>query len=142
MPKRGYGVTQSAVDTQKRATIIRGRGEKFILSRVEGNPSLSAFATPKRGYGVTQSAVDTQRRATIMFYVYSLNCSNGSYVGCTDNLKERLERHKKGNVPATVKRLPLNLEFYIALKDRYKAFELEKYLKSASGRAFIKKHFL
>ena len=35
----------------------------------------------------------------------------------------------------------MNLEFYIALQDKYKAFELEKYLKSGSGRAFIKKHF-
>jgi len=43
-------------------------------------------------------------------------------------------------VPATVKRLPLELDFYFAIKDKYKAFRLEKYLKSGSGRAFIKKH--
>jgi len=61
-------------------------------------------------------------------------------MGCTDNLQDRLRRHKKSEVPATVKRLPLELDFYFAIKDKYKAFRLEKYLKSGSGRAFIKKH--
>jgi predicted GIY-YIG superfamily endonuclease len=61
-------------------------------------------------------------------------------VGCTDNLVDRLVRHKKGNVPATVDRLPIGLDFYVATANKYIAFKLEKYLKSASGRAFIKKH--
>jgi len=30
---------------------------------------------------------------------------------------------------------------YFTIKDKYKAFQFEKYLKSGSGRAFIKKHF-
>ncbi len=77
-----------------------------------------------------------------MYYVYSLKCKDGFYVGCTDNLKDRLDRHQKGHVPATVKRLPVELDFYFATRDRYKAFEFEKYLKSGSGRAFIKRHFV
>ncbi|KKU02191.1 MAG: excinuclease ABC C subunit domain-containing protein [Candidatus Amesbacteria bacterium GW2011_GWA2_47_70] len=37
-----------------------------------------------------------------MYYVYILSCSgNKPYTGCTDNLKERIERHNKGYVPAT-----------------------------------------
>ena len=76
-----------------------------------------------------------------MFYVYSLKCKDGFYVGCTNDLKDRLSRHKKGQVPATAKRPPLSLEFYCAINDKYKAFEFEKYLKSGSGRAFTKKHF-
>ena len=77
-----------------------------------------------------------------MYYVYSLKCEDGFYIGCTDDLRGRLERHQKGHVPATAKRLPIELEFYFGIKDKYKAFEFEKYLKSGSGRAFIKKHFL
>ena len=77
-----------------------------------------------------------------MFYVYSLKCKNGYYVGCTDNLKERTTRHEKGCVPATANRLPVDLEFYFAISDKYKAFKFEKYLKTGSGRAFVKKHFL
>jgi len=77
-----------------------------------------------------------------MYYVYSLKCKDGYYIGCTDNLKERIERHQKGYVKATSKRLPAELDFYFAIKNKYKAFEFEKYLKSGSGRAFTKKHLL
>lgn len=76
-----------------------------------------------------------------MYYVYSLKCKDGHYIGCTENLKDRLDRHEKGQVPATAKRLPIKLDFYVAIEDKYKAFGFEKYLKSGSGRAFIKKHF-
>ena len=75
-----------------------------------------------------------------MYYIYSLKCKDGYYIGCTDDLQDRLDRHKKGHVPATANRLPITLEFYFATEDKYKAFEFEKYLKSGSGRAFMKKH--
>lgn len=76
-----------------------------------------------------------------MHYVYILKCADKKlYYGCTHNLKERFERHANGYVPATADRRPVELEFYFALKDKYKAFEFEKYLKSGSGRAFFKKH--
>lgn len=77
-----------------------------------------------------------------MYYVYSLRCKEGYYVGCTDNLQDRIERHQKGNVPATAKRLPVKIDFYFAINDKYKAFEFEKYLKSGSGRVLINKHFV
>ncbi len=77
-----------------------------------------------------------------MYYVYSLKCKDGYDVGCTNDLKDRIERHKNGHVPATADRLPIELDFYVAMKDRYKAFEFEKYLKSGSGRAFVNKHFV
>ncbi len=76
-----------------------------------------------------------------MYYVYSLKCKDGYYVGCTDNIDGRLDRHGKGDVPATANRLPINLAFYFTIEDKYKAYEFEKYLKSGSGRAFLKKHF-
>ncbi len=77
-----------------------------------------------------------------MYYVYSLKCKDGFYIGCTDDIQDRLNRHQKGYVPATANRLPAQLEFYLAIENKYKAFEFEKYLKSGSGRAFIKKHFI
>lgn len=75
-----------------------------------------------------------------MYYVYSLRCKDGFYVGCTNNLKERIERHKKGHVDSTKDRLPVKLVFYVVLDDKHTAFKFEKYLKSGSGRAFIKRH--
>jgi len=77
-----------------------------------------------------------------MYYVYSLKCKDGYYVGCTDNLKDRLKRHQNGQVQATENRLPIKLDFYFATSNKYIAFNFEKYLKSGSGRAFIKKHFI
>lgn len=76
-----------------------------------------------------------------MYFVYSLKCKDGYYVGCTDDVVDRLDRHQKGDVQATANRLPITLEFYFAIEDKYKAFEFEKYFKSGSGRAFINKHF-
>ena len=75
-----------------------------------------------------------------MYYIYSLKCKNGYYIGCTNDLKDRIYRHQNGYVPATAKRLPIELEFYFAIRNKYKAFEFEKYLKSGSGRAFAKRH--
>lgn len=76
-----------------------------------------------------------------MQYVYVLLCSdNSTYIGCTDDLKSRLDRHIAGNVPATTDRRPLKLLNYFAFSNKYTAFNFEKYLKSGSGRAFLKKH--
>ena len=86
------------------------------------------------GFGEMKSA---------MWYVYLLKGSDRrTYTGCTSDLKDRFERHKKGNVPATKGRLPVKLISYFAFNDKYKAFEFEKYLKSASGRAFLKKRLI
>ncbi len=76
-----------------------------------------------------------------MYYVYSLKCKDGYYLGCTDNIEDRIKRHKNGQIPATANRLPITIDFYLAIDDKYKAFRLEKYLKTGSGRAFIKRHF-
>jgi len=76
----------------------------------------------------------------MFYYVYILKCKDGFYVGCTSDLKERVTRHQKGQVPATAKHLPVELTAYFAFKDKYVAFEFEQYLKSGSGRAFLKKH--
>ncbi|MBU4016428.1 GIY-YIG nuclease family protein [Patescibacteria group bacterium] len=76
-----------------------------------------------------------------MYYAYILLCcDNKTYVGGSDNLKERVERHKMGYVPATKNRLPVRLIAYFAFVDEHVAFAFEKYLKSGSGRAFMKKH--
>lgn len=75
-----------------------------------------------------------------MYYVYLLKCRDGFYTGCTSNLKDRIKRHNDGRVPATVNRLPVKLIIYIAFQNKYAVYNFEKYLKSGSGRAFIKKH--
>ena len=78
-----------------------------------------------------------------MWYVYILKCSDNSYyTGCTNNLKERLVRHNKGQVHYTKDKLPPELLTYTAFRDKYKAFAFEKYLKSGSGVAFRNKRLV
>ena len=77
------------------------------------------------------------------YYVYILKCNDGRpYIGCTNNLKDRIERHKKGYNKYTKGHLPVILSFYCCFIDKYSAFDFEKYLKSGSGRAFINKHIV
>ncbi|PJE67207.1 hypothetical protein COU95_03620 [Candidatus Shapirobacteria bacterium CG10_big_fil_rev_8_21_14_0_10_40_9] len=78
-----------------------------------------------------------------MYYVYLLKCADGqTYLGCTNNLKARLKRHEQGNIPATAKRLPVRLISYFGFSNKYKAFEFERYLKTGSGRAFLRKRLI
>ena len=78
----------------------------------------------------------------LMHYVYILQSSVDEkrfYTGLTDNLRERLQNHNAGRVRHTAKWKPWRLKSYIALSDRMRAAEFEPYLKSASGRAFVRK---
>lgn len=73
-----------------------------------------------------------------MWYVYLLICSNGkTYIGCTNNLKDRLHRHRKGHVSSTKDRLPVKLIAYFAIRDKSKAYAFEKFLKTGAGRVFL-----
>ena len=77
-----------------------------------------------------------------MFYVYilqSIAFPDRYYVGITEALKTRLITHNAKEVPHTSKYAPWRLKTYIAFSDKKQAFEFEKYLKTASGRAFAKK---
>lgn len=71
-----------------------------------------------------------------MAYVYFLKERHGQlYIGSTNNLKKRLEEHKKDKPD-------FKLLAYIAVENEYKARELEKYFKTGSGRAMLRKRIL
>jgi len=61
------------------------------------------------------------------------------YVGLTDDLRSRLQKHNNGDVSHTAKFRPWKIIIAIAFADRERAAEFERYLKTASGRAFAKK---
>jgi putative endonuclease len=74
-----------------------------------------------------------------MKYVYllqSIEFPDQTYVGLTDDLRARFSAHNKGRSPHTDKYKPWRLVSYVAFSDERKAIEFERYLKSASGRAF------
>jgi putative endonuclease len=74
-------------------------------------------------------------------YVYILESLDSLhfYVGITDDLRARLAKHNAGEVPHTSKFGPWRLKTYVAFSNAKQAVAFERYLKSASGRAFAKK---
>jgi predicted GIY-YIG superfamily endonuclease len=79
-----------------------------------------------------------------LFYIYILQSEVDParfYTGLTEDLRSRLKHHNSGRILHTAKWKPWQLKTYIALGDRHRAVRLERYLKSASGRAFAKRHF-
>jgi putative endonuclease len=83
-----------------------------------------------------------RRLAEPMRYVYlleSINHPNERYIGLTDDLRPRFRAHNAGRSPHTSKFRPWRLVTYIAFSDEQKAIDFERYLKSASGRAFANK---
>jgi predicted GIY-YIG superfamily endonuclease len=78
------------------------------------------------------------------YYVYILRSDlepERFYVGQTQDIKKRVSRHIRGEITSTAKYRPWKIQTAIALDEPSKAVDFERYLKSASGRAFAKKRF-
>ena len=78
-----------------------------------------------------------------MIYVYLLQSHTSPdqrYVGLTTDLKRRLTEHNAGKSHFTSRFIPWRLVTYIAFSDQAKATAFERYLKSGSGHAFLRKH--
>jgi len=60
----------------------------------------------------------------------------------TNNLKRRLKEHRSGSSRYTNQFLPIYLKSCIIVGSRNHAESLEKYFKSGSGIAFMKKRIL
>lgn len=79
-----------------------------------------------------------------LYYVYllrSIKNSQHTYIGHTDNLKQRLETHNSGGSIHTMSYRPWELILFLGFKEKLQATAFEKYLKSGAGRAFAKKRF-
>ena len=77
-----------------------------------------------------------------MVYVYileSLAEPGRFYIGVTSDLRARVRKHNSRAVAHTSKYAPWRIKTYMAFSDRDRALHFERYLKSASGRAFAKK---
>ena len=68
-------------------------------------------------------------------------CRSGAVLrrNSTDDLRARVRSHNAGQVAHTSKHKPWKVITYMAFSDESRAFAFEKYLKTASGRAFAKK---
>ena len=64
------------------------------------------------------------------------------YVGVTSNIQQRMETHNSGGSLYTAPHRPWRLAVALEFPTEAQALDFEKYLKSGSGRAFAKRHFL
>jgi len=79
-----------------------------------------------------------------MKYVYLIESESypaRHYTGSTVDLRRRMSDHNSGQSAHTSKYMPWKLAAYFAFADAHKADRFETYLKSGSGRAFIRRHF-
>jgi len=79
-----------------------------------------------------------------MFYVYIIKSKNYSkhYTGITADLRKRFQDHNSGKSPYTAQYKPYIMSWYCGFSEKNNAYKFEQYLKSGSGIAFLKKHFL
>jgi len=78
------------------------------------------------------------------FHVYmleSLSTQDRHYVGLTENLEARFRKHNAGEVTHSSRHRSWRIKTAVAFTNETRARTFERYLKSASGRAFAKKHF-
>ena len=81
--------------------------------------------------------------STMWHYVYVLENNEGrQYVGFTENLKKRLEKHNNGEVLHTSKYRPWQLKCACSFPTKEQAVSFEKYLKSGSGTMFRYRHLV
>jgi putative endonuclease len=83
----------------------------------------------------------TYINASDMFhYVYILRSlkDNKFYVGYTVDLRKRLKEHQQRIVTSTKSRVPFELIFYEAYRNKYDAIRREKYLKTSKGKSTVR----
>ena len=77
-------------------------------------------------------------------FVYVLRSdadASQSYVGLTSDTNQRLKWHNHGPTGHTLRYRPWSLVVAIEFRTEAIARRFEKYLKSGSGRAFVRRHF-
>jgi predicted GIY-YIG superfamily endonuclease len=75
-------------------------------------------------------------------YVLRSEIDNRPYVGVTCNVRQRLETHNSGGSEYTAPYRPWRLAVALSFPNEQAALAFERYLKTGSGRAFAKRHFV
>lgn len=79
-----------------------------------------------------------------MYYVYLLKSQrfNETYVAINSNLRQRFTDHNAGRSKHTSEYRPWDLIVYTAFTSKKEAIAYERYLKTGSGIAFLRRHYL
>ncbi len=98
---------------------------------------------PQREEGLLMQ--ETHRNFDRMFYTYILRSEQNPerfYYGFSSDLKKRLKVHNQGGNVSTKTGVPWTLAWYGGFESESAAIDFERYLKTASGKAFARKRLL
>jgi putative endonuclease len=75
-----------------------------------------------------------------VYYVYVLHskADDNWYIGCTNDLRQRVLDHEAGLVKSTQRRLPVELIYYEACRNKKDAYRRERYLKTSYGHRYLR----
>ena len=77
-----------------------------------------------------------------VYVIQSESAPAQHYVGLTWNVVTRLASHNAGESPRTRRHRPWRLVVAMAFPTEARATAFERYLKSASGSAFLRQHMI
>tara|TARA_B110000037_G_scaffold166418_1_gene188235 strand:+ start:226 stop:624 length:399 start_codon:yes stop_codon:yes gene_type:complete len=113
------------------------RLSRRIVEKPDQNPPQNQNRSPLR------LGKPVKHQTMPFYYVYLLRSTEGNhtYIGFTQELKTRLQKHNQGEVHHTSKYRPWKIQTAISFDSREKAIAYERYIKSHSGREYSKRHF-
>ncbi|MCX6763715.1 MAG: GIY-YIG nuclease family protein [Candidatus Moranbacteria bacterium] len=118
------------------------------MSRRDTKPftAVQICSRPQRGKEIVclPSGDVPQGHKTLMkFYTYILrSLKNGNiYIGSTENVQNRLQRHNKGKVKSTKGYKPWQLMEFIEFNSRNEAVRYERFLKTGQQKEIIRKKY-
>jgi putative endonuclease len=82
---------------------------------------------------------DVPRRC--VYIIRSVKEPDRQYIGRTADVASRLASHNAGESPKTARQAPWQIVVLVQFVDERRALDFEKFLKSTSGRAFVKQYF-
>ena len=83
---------------------------------------------------------DDQPRRCV-YIMRSVREPDRQYIGRTADVASRLASHNAGESPQTARQAPWQVVVLVQFLDERRALEFEKFLKSASGRTFVRQYF-
>ena len=85
------------------------------------------------------SGLALKERMTFFVYILQSDVDGSFYIGQTQDLIKRLEKHNKGLNRSTKLKRPWKVKFSKIYSTRSEAYKIEQYLKSLKRRASIVK---
>jgi putative endonuclease len=94
------------------------------------------------GLGLARPAGVSQDVKRFVYVLHSLTNPDRQFVESAANVPMRIAAHNAGHSPLTATHRPWRLVAVVQFGSEGTAQRFEKFLKSSSGRAFIKHHFV